>query len=192
LRPIPIFDTNVFGDVQRGKISQADWNYLLRHRPGRGWPLSQVTALELLAGVHFAGSADFLNVRHRIELAYKLSNGRILNDPRFLLCKEVLRIPFPSDKVPPASSVISMYMDFVRRAETLEHLLSGRVPYKGKFVRVKSTSVLAHLMEGPKKQWAAQVEELADENHPAWRQHFRETGRRLPLEMRQALEPRSA
>src|ERR1035438_5067112 len=74
--------------------------YLLRHLPGRGWPLSQVTALELLAGIHFAGSADFLNVRQRIELAYKLSNGRILNDPRFLLCQEVLRIPFPSDKVP--------------------------------------------------------------------------------------------
>jgi hypothetical protein len=47
MRPIPIFDTNIFGDVQSGDIPAGDWRYLLRHRPGHGWPLSLVTALEL-------------------------------------------------------------------------------------------------------------------------------------------------
>jgi hypothetical protein len=182
----------VFGDVQRGKISPADWRYLLRHRPGRGWPLSQVTALELLTGVHFAGAEDFLSVRQRIELAYKLSNGRILKDPRLLLCEEVLRIPFPSDQLAPSAPVISRYIDVVRRATTLEQLLSGRVQYMGKLGGIGSTSVVADLMAGPKRAWAAQVEELANENYPSWRQLFDETGRRLPLEMRKALEPRSA
>jgi hypothetical protein len=192
LKPTPIFDTNVFGDIQRGRISQADWKYLLRHRPGHGWPLSQVTALELLAGVHHAPAEDFPDVRQRIELAYTFSNGRVLNDPRFLLCKEVLRIPFPSDQLPPAAPLISKYIDVVRRATTLEQLVSRGVPYKGKFARINSTSVLADLMAAPKRAWAAQVEEFADEIYPAWRQVFTESGRRLPVEMRQALEPRSA
>jgi hypothetical protein len=54
LRPSPIFDTNVFGDVQREGISKADWNYALRRRPGHGWSLSNVTALELLVAVDAA------------------------------------------------------------------------------------------------------------------------------------------
>lgn len=141
LQTTPIFDTNVFGDVQRTLISQADWKYLLRHRPGHGWPLSEVTALELLVGVHVAQPHDFPNVRQRIELAFNLSKGRILNDPRFLLCKEVLRIPFPSDQVPPSARVISNYLNAVRRATTINQLLT----------RIGSTSILAELMAGPKR-----------------------------------------
>jgi hypothetical protein len=191
LQPKPIFDTNVFGDVQRALISQADWNYLLRHRPRHGWPLSQVTALELLVGVHDVQPHEFANVKQRIELAYNVSNGRVLNDPRFLLCKEVLHIPFPPDQLPPSAPVISKYMDVVRRATTMNQLLSG-VSYRGKFARISSTSVLAELMAGPKRQWAAEVEKMADEHYPAWRELFQRTGRRLPLEMRKELAPRSA
>ena len=143
-------------------------------------------------GVHYARPEVFPSVRQRIELAYALSNGRVLNDPRFILCEEVLRIPFPSDQLAPAAPVISKYMDIVRRAATLVQLLSGRVPYRGRFAGLNSTSVLADLMAGPKRAWAAQVEELATENYSTWRQLFQETGRRLPLEMRQSLEPRSA
>jgi hypothetical protein len=192
LQPAPIFDTNVFGDVQRALISQADWKYLLRHRPRHGWPLSQVTALELLVGVHVVQPDEFANVKQRIELAYNVSNGRVLNDPRFLLCKEVLRIPFPPDQLPPSASVISKYMDVVRRATTMNQLLTRGVSYRGKLARLSSTSVLAELMAGPKRQWAAGVEKMADEHYPAWRELFQRTGRRLPLEMRKELEPRSA
>jgi hypothetical protein len=191
LQPIPIFDTNVFGDVQRGLLSQADWKYLLRRRPGRGWPISQVTALELLVGVHFARPDDFPRVKQRIGLAYNLSNGRVLNDPRFLICKDVLHIPFPPDELPPAAPVISTYMDVVRRATTLDQLLNRRVPYKGKTAGINSTSVLADLMAGPKKSWIAEVERMADEIYPDWQDHFQKTGRRLPPEMRRNVEPRS-
>lgn len=192
LRLIPIFDTNVFGDVQRGSIKHADWNRLLSLRPRHGWPLSQVTALELLVGVHVVKPEDFVNVKQRIALAYDLSKGRVLNDPRLLICQEVLRIPFPPEEIPPASSVISKYLDVVRRATFKEQLLKQGVPYKGKRARIDSTSILAELMAGPKEQWRLAIERMADEHYPTWREHFAEKGRRLPLEMRRDLEPISA
>ncbi len=104
MRPTPIFDTNIFGHVQEGLISQRDWRYLLRRRPRRGWPLSAVTALELLAGVHDVSSDKFLQAREQVELACKLSRGRILEEPRFLFCREVLNAPFPPTlvRLPPA------------------------------------------------------------------------------------------
>jgi hypothetical protein len=80
-------------------------------------------------------------------------------------------------------------MDVVRRATTLDQLLSGRIPYKGRTAGINSTSVLADLMAGPKKSWMAEVELMADEIYPDWRDHFRRTGRRLPLEMRKNVEP---
>jgi len=131
-------------------------------------------------------------VKERIGVAYNLSNGRVLDDPRFLLCREVLRIPFPPDRLPPASSVISKYMDVIRRATTLDQILDGRVPYKGGFAGIGSTSVLADLMAGPKRQWKAVVEATAYEKYPAWRDLFEETGRRLPPAMRKELEAHSA
>jgi hypothetical protein len=80
----------------------------------------------------------------------------------------------------------------VRRAITLDQLLNGRVPYRGKLRGIKGTKVLADLMAGPKTAWTAAVEAMADERFPAWRDHFRKTGRRMPLEMRKDMEPRSA
>lgn len=182
----------MFGDVQRALISQADWKYLLRHRPRHGWRLSSVTALELLAGVDAAQSHNFLNVKERIALAYRLSNGRVLEDPRFLLCKEILRIPFPPDQLPPFSSVISQYLDGVRRAESSDQLFRTGVPYKGRRLRIESTSILSDVMAGPKKDWMASVERMADETYPSWRNEFQQTGRRLPPEMRKEVEQRSA
>ncbi len=188
----PIFDTNIFGDVQRGLISASDWQHLLRHRPRRGWALSQVTALELLAGVHLAGSRGFTDVRQRIELAYNLSRGRVLEDPRILICKDVLHIPFPSDQMAPAASTASKYLDIVRRALTLEQLLTDGVAYRGKRVQVKGTTILAELMAGPKRQWVAAVEAIADKEYPTWRESFRSSGKRLPPELKKEFEPMAA
>jgi hypothetical protein len=78
-------------------------------------------------------------------------------------------------------------MDVVRRATTMNQLTRG-VPYRGKSTRIGSTSVLAELMAGPKRQWMAEVEKMAAEHYPAWRELFQKTGRRLPLEMRKELE----
>lgn len=189
MRPIPIFDTNVIADVQRGRISQTDWRTLLRHRPGQGWPLSSVTAFELLAGID---AAPFEPLKAQINLAFSLSKGRILEDPRFLLCKEILHIPFPTDRLPRFSTTVARYMDVIRRAVSLKQLLTTGVPYKGRKVRLDTTSVLAEVMAGPKKTWTASVERTADEKYPAWRELFQKTGRRLPPEMRKELEPRSA
>lgn len=125
-------------------------------------------------------------------MAYNLSNGRILEDPRFLLCKELLHIPFPPDRLPPFSPTISRYMDVTRRANSLKELLSTGVAFQGRKARINTTSVLADVMAGPKKAWIGAVEGMADEKYPSWRTLFHQTGRRLPLEMRKQLEPPSA
>jgi hypothetical protein len=96
LRPIPIFDTNIFGHVQDGSIWQKDWHYLLRHRPGRSWPVSAVTALELFAGFQEVHPERFLQQEAQVELSYQLSQGRILEEPCFLLCEEVQELLWPT------------------------------------------------------------------------------------------------
>lgn len=119
------------------------------------------------------------------------SRGRILEDPRFLLCNEILRIPVPTDQVPPFSGTVSRYMDVVRRAASSEQLLSTGVPYKGRKARLDTTAVLTEVMAGPKKAWIGAVERMADETYPAWRDVARRTGKRLPPEIRKELQPRS-
>lgn len=191
MRLTPIFDTNVFGDVQRGLISQATWNSLLRHRPNRGWPLSSVTALELLAGLDAAKAEGFFDAKQRISRAYSLSNGIILEDPRILICKRILGIPFPADLVGPDAQTISRYMDFIRYANSLDQALSKRVQYKGASAGIAgfdTTSVLAEVMVSPKKQWMAVVERMADETYPGWREEHQRTGKRLPAEKRRELK----
>jgi hypothetical protein len=117
LRLKPIFDTNIFGHVQEGLITTSAWRYLLRHKPCRGRPLSNVTALELLVGLHDVPSAKFIQFRKQVELAWRLSNGRILEEPRFLLCAEVLGVPFPPELVPPSANVLFLHLDILRRAK---------------------------------------------------------------------------
>lgn len=180
MRPIPIFDTNVFGDVRR-VISARDWRFLVRHSPSRGWPLSQVTALELLAGVHAADSQGFLDARHRIGLAFGLSKGRVLADPRSLICKEVLNVPFPPENPVPSHTDVSKHLDGIRRIKSWEQLQRIGLP----------TSIFAEVMAGPKQAWIQGVELMAEEISPGWRQLEQETGRRLLPEKRRDVNPRS-
>jgi hypothetical protein len=190
VRLIPIFDTNIFGDLQRGSISQDAWRRVRQRAPGRGWPLSSVTALELLAAVDAAPAASFLDVKQRISAAYSMCSGRILEDPRMLLCKEILRIPFPTDQAAPAGNVIARQMDVVRRSNSLEQLLKG-IPYKGRHIKMNATDAITQVMAGPKKDWKVAVERMADEYYPGWREHFKNTGKRIPPEKKKELKPRS-
>jgi hypothetical protein len=190
VRLIPIFDTNIFGDLQRGSISQDAWRRVRKKAPGRGWPLSSVTALELLAAVDAAPAAGFLDVKQRISSAYSMCNGRILEDPRMLLCKEILRIPFPADQMAPAGGAIEREMDVVRRGNSREQLLKG-IPFKGRHVKMNATSAITQVMAGPKRNWKSAVEKMADEYYPAWREYFKSTGKRIPPEKKKELKPRS-
>jgi len=47
------------------------------------------------------------------------------------------------------------------------------------------------VMAGPKRNWIKTVENMADEKHPAWRDHFKATGKRLPAALTEDLERRS-
>jgi hypothetical protein len=197
LRTAPIFDTNIFGHVQDGSIRQEDWRKLLRHRPGNGWPLSMVTAFELLAGIDKVPPHNFYKLKGQFELAYQLSKGRILDEPRFLLCKDVLRVPFPTELGRPETRVIRRYMEVVLRAKSKEEILDQRVPFGGILTRGRgragfATSVLTDLVGGPKAQWMQRVEEFATDVYPQWRDHREKTGKRLPDEMREAISSRSA
>jgi len=200
LRAIPIFDTNIYGHVQDGSIPQAEWRFLLRHRPGHGWPLSTVSALELLAGVHAVPSERFHRHRDQIELACNLSKGRIHEEPRFLLCKEVLRVPFPTQLPRLPTKLLADYMTVARRSSSREEILARNVLVKGLLTRGGgqagragfNPSVINELVSGPKRAWQAEVHRIASEIYPNWQEHFQETGRRLPEEMRKKLESRSA
>jgi len=48
------------------------------------------------------------------------------------------------------------------------------------------------VMAGPKRDWMAATQRMADELFPPWRELLRKTGRRLPPEKRKELEPISA
>ena len=190
VRLIPIFDTNIFGDLQRGSISQDAWKRVRKKAPGHGWPLSSVTALELLAAVDAAPAAGFLDVKQRISAAYSMCRGRILEDPRMLLCKEILRIPFPADQITPPVRAIEREMDVVRRGNSQEQLLKG-IPFKWRHVKMNKTSAITQVMAGPKRDWKAAVEKMADEYYPAWREHLKSTGKRIPPEKKKELKPKS-
>lgn len=195
MRLTPIFDTNIFGHVQDGSIPTKDWRFLLAHRPGHGWPLSSVTALELLAGVHKVPSERFSQHREQVELACNLSKGRIHEEPRFLICKEVLKVPFSLPRLPP--ELLADYMTVVRRAGSREEILANRVRVKGLHkgkghsgLAGFETSVFEELLDGPKREWLKRSENFADEVYPRWREHFQETGKRLPDEMCEGIASR--
>ena len=200
----PIFDTNIFGHVQDGSIPAREWRFLLRHRPGHGWPISVVTALELLAALPGATLDKFQKLKGQIELAHKLSKGRVpLDDPRFLICKEVFRVPFP-DKLPRIEpEVMADHMEVVRCAKSTEDIRNGRVRVKKLLTRGEGhegfagfdPSVIVELaggQESPKKEWIRRLEAFASDIFPNWQEHFRTTGKRLPDEIRSMIEPRSA
>jgi hypothetical protein len=201
LRLTPIFDTNIFGHVQDGSISQTDWRFLLAHRPGHGWPLSSVTTLELLAGVHDeVRPENFIQQRKQIEFAYQLSKGRIHEEPRFLICNEVLGRPLPPEVPRLPIEVLADYMTVVRRAKSLEEILSNRVRVNRLVTRGKGhaglagfkPSALTNLVSGPKRAWQKEVERNASEIYPRWREHFQKTRKRLPDELRKEVASRLA
>lgn len=108
-----------------------------------------------------------------------------------LLCRQVLRVPFPPRLVAPSAKMLHQYLDVVRRATTLTQLLKG-VPYKGRFAGFRTASAVNDLVGDLKRQWINSVEEIATEKYPRWRELFQEQGRRLPAEMRREFAPPSA
>lgn len=200
MRPVPIFDTNIFGHVLDGSITAKDWRFLLRHRPGHGWPLSMVSALELLAGFDGASSEKFQEAKTQIEFACQLAKARLLEEPTFLLCKEVLRVPFPAKLERPRPELIADYMQVICCADSLEQIRAGRVPVsklrskgggRAGFAGVDGP-VLKELVAGPKRQWVEGAEMFAGEIYPQWRELFEKTGKRLPDELRREIKSRQA
>lgn len=198
MRSTPIFDTNIFGHVQDGSITQKDWRFLLSHRPGHGWPLSSVTSLELLSGVYDEVRPEtFIQQKKQIELAYQLSKGRIHEEPRFLICREVFGRPLPPEIPRVPTEVLSDYMTVVRCAKSLEEILSDRVRVH-RLTRGKghaghagfNPSAITNLVSGPKCAWQKEVERNASEIYPCWREHFQETGKRLPDDKRKEVTSR--
>jgi hypothetical protein len=189
VRSIPIFDTNIFGHVQTGKIPESDWRKVMRHRPGVGWPLSLVTVLELLVDLDNVTEENFTEFRERIDIAFRLANGRILEDPKFLICKDLLRIPAPPHLIPPSAAVLQMYMSVIRHARSRDELLTGTVKAKrNRPSGLRGTDAPKVLVEDVKNQWISRVENTATILYPEWRACFERTRRRLPDEMRKALK----
>lgn len=159
-----------------------------------------ISALELLAGFDNASAKAFAKSKEQIKLAYELSKGRVLEDPTFLLCKEVLRVPFPAKLERPRPDVIADYMQVVCCAASLEQVRAGRVPVRK--LRSKGwghagsaglgAAVVKELLAGPKRDWVQGCERFVSEIYPQWREHFQQTGKRLPDDMREGLNSRQA
>jgi len=143
-----------------------------------------VTALELLAALPDVTEKTFPNLRKRVDLAYELSDGRVLEDPKFLICTELLRIPFPPDFVPPSAELLSKYMDVIRHARSRKEILDHRVRWKGGLAGMDSTSPLREVVASVKREWIKRTEDIADDIYPEWRRRFKTKRRRLPLELR--------
>jgi hypothetical protein len=191
MRPIPLFDTNIFSDLQEGKISAEDWQHILRLRPRKGWPLSAITVLELLVGVHRVAPEKFGQSKKQLDFARELSKGRVLDEPRVLLCENILHRSFPFQPI--SKSGLTKLMEITCLANSKADILQGRVEYKRSIYRGKrsagiDTALISDLMAGPKEDWVKQIETQLFEIYPNWREHLTQTGLRLPAQLRNRLE----
>jgi|GEM_PF-1138703 hypothetical protein len=188
MQRVPIFDTNIFGHAQSGKIPASDWRFLLRRRPRGGWALSSVTALELLADLDDVGAERFAEFRDRIKLAFRLSNGVVHEEPRFLICRDLLNLPFPPELPHLSGELLSNYVSVIRRAPTLLRLREG-VPWRGGRASWSGAPTMKKVVDGVKGEWKRQVEAFVDGIYPDWRTEVEKTGRRIPREMRKEFIP---
>jgi predicted nucleic acid-binding protein len=83
MRPIPIFDTNVFVDAGQDLIASDRWRLLKRKCSRAGWALSAITAAELLVGVHRVPDEKFASVRKAVALAVDLRRDESCLSPGF-------------------------------------------------------------------------------------------------------------
>jgi len=166
---------------------------MLQHRPGLGWPLSLVTVLELLVDLDNVKEQNFAEFRERIDRAFRLANGRVLEDPKYLICTDLLHIAPPPEVVPPSTATLRLYMDVIRRAQSVEELLTGTVkPKRNRPSGLRATKDPKLIVEDVKNKWISTVHQTADALYPDWRKCFAETGWRLPDQMRKALKYREA
>ena len=62
----------------------------------------------------YLSAERFPEARQQIELACQLSKSRVLEEPRYLLCKEVLHVPFPAKLERLRPPVLLDYMQVAR------------------------------------------------------------------------------
>jgi hypothetical protein len=191
MRTTPLFDTNVFSDAANGDISQREWTLLKKQRPRRGWPLSAVTAMELLAGVDAVPDPQFSNARDAIRLAYELSAGRILPEPRALICEKIFARRLPEVEIRPA--LLSKHMLVACRAANKRELLEGRV-LVARLSRHSETrggfdpALITQLLRGPKETWVAALAAELDTKSPFWRERAERGKRHLPDESQKRMD----
>ena len=191
MRTTPLFDTNVFSDASQGAISPREWALLKKQRPRRGWPLSAVTAMELLAGIDAVPEAQFSNARGAIRLAYELSAGRILPEPRALICEKILKRTLPEVEIRP--DVLSKHMLVASRAANKCELFEGHVFIARVSRRVDKLGgfdpeLIAKLVKGPKEKWVGTLGAVLDSIAPTWRERAERGERHLPNESREQFD----
>ena len=84
-----------------------------------------------------------------------------------------------------------MELDVIRRAKSLEQLLSNAVSYKGKLIGLVSATSYLDDMTKYKQRWLAQMKGMANAVYPGWEDLFWKTGKRVPLEIRKEYEKRA-
>ncbi len=191
VRPSPIFDTNVFIDSASGAITPKEWSKIRRCCPKRGWPLSMITAAELLVGLTKVGNQMFSQKRKELESARQLSRARVLPEPRVLVCEELLGKEFPLE--PPLPEVFTKCIEIVSRAKSHSELEHGKVLYKPAVYKGKRTAgcnlaIVEELLRGPKKQWTQIIAQHLDSLDATWRSRRAVSGSSLPEQLREKLK----
>lgn len=189
---IPLFDTNIFVHLVEGRISPGDWRRVIRLRPARGWPASAITVLELLVGIHGVAPEDFDQAKKQLRHVWELSRGRVLDEPRVLLCRDLFHANFPYEPI--SAGALSKLTNVVCLADTLDDLREARVSYKSCIYHAKrkagvDTRLISDLMIGPKRDWIRQITSLLTDIYPEWRTYSEKTQFHIPPDLRRRLEP---
>jgi hypothetical protein len=175
MRLTPLFDTNVFSNASMGLIDQASWRFLRKHRTRKGWPLSAVTAIELLAGLRMVPQDKFGKARDAIALAFDLSSGRVLKEPRQLVCEQLFGREFPEAEI--RTKVLSNFLLVASRAREKRELSERKVFIKRHSSRVNTyggfdPAIVGDLLKGPKEKWVETLGSVLNQVTPLWRERI--------------------
>jgi hypothetical protein len=126
MRLVPILDTNVFVNAGKGIITAFDWSVFRRSLPKSGCPLSAITLGELLAGLAGCDREMFSQSQQALHLARSISKGRILDQPKTFVWKNVFRAPYPGPGLD--TKKLHLWLELACRAKTKKDLVESKLP----------------------------------------------------------------
>lgn len=176
MRLIPIFDTSAI--IRLSKRNASELASLISMVPQHGWPLSFVTVLELFNGLSKGGVQHFDKSMEPVNVAWRLSRGRVLCQSIPFVQKELFRIV--ASRAPQAS------VDNLERCLAKLQLPSAKIEFAaGKFTVLPK---IERLVATTHKGHTEVLEHFVDEKMPHWRSQRKQSGSPMPPSERDRLK----